>query len=372
MLSRIHTEQPHSDVSLRPCRLFRGSDSSAPGIPSPLRRLGIAYIALIHRCIDRSEVIDFEIEFQKACAKLPLLLPVRIASRLPGLIRNPLFSENGAQLRIRIQHKACQTIHILQNRAALRLPSDFKQLPADPPKLRIKLRPQLPDRPSHGHDLIPENVCAVHLPPAVHQIVCLIDQEQILLSPAASVRKKTPQICMRIEQIIVISDDCIREQAHIQRHFKRADLVLLRILRYFLPGKALFLRKKRVDCRVDPVKMSFCPKTALRIAVRLLQNADLFLCCQQNTFQMETLVTHLRNCCFRSGSCHRLRSQIENPICLPLSNRLDGRKKSGNRLPGSCRRLQKQLSPMHNRPVNIRRELPLSLAVGKREFQAVG
>ena len=317
-------------------------------------------------------MIDFEIKFQKACAKLPLLLPVRIASRLPGLIRNPLFSENGAQLRIRIQHKACQAIHILQNRAALRLPSDFKQLPADPPKLRIKLRPQLPDRPSHGHDLIPEKVCTVHLPPAVHQIVCLIDQEQILLSPAASVRKKTPQIRMRIEQIIVISDDCIREQAHIQCHFKRADLVLLRILRYFLPGKALFLRKKRVDCRVDPVKMSFCPKTALRIAVRLLQNTDLFLCCQQNTFQMETLVTHLRNCCFRSGSCHRLRSQIENPIRLFLSNRLDGRKKSGNRLPGSCRCLQKELSPMHNRPVNIRRELPLSLAVGKREFQAAG
>ena len=317
-------------------------------------------------------MIDFEIKFQKACAKLPLLLPVRIASRLPGLIRNPLFSENGAQLRIRIQHKPCQTIHILQNRAAFYLPSDFKHLPADPPKLRIKLRPQLPDGPSHGHDLIPEKVCTVHLPPAVHQIVCLVDQEQILFSPAASVRKKAPQIRMRIKQIIVISDDCICEQTHIQRHFKRADLVLLRILRYFLPGKALFLRKKRIDCRVDPVKMPFCPKTALRIAVRLLQNADLFLCCQQNTFQMETLVTHLRDCCFRSGSCHRLRSQIENPICLPLSNRLDGRKKSGNRLPGSCRRLQKQLSPMHNRPVNIRRELPLSLAVGKREFQAAG
>ena len=70
--------------------------------------------------------------------------------------------------------------------------------------------------------------CAVHFPAPLHKIVRLIHQKNVV--PARSFRKKTLQINIRVKDIIVIPYDIIRPGCRIQRHLKRADPVLPRLL----------------------------------------------------------------------------------------------------------------------------------------------
>ena len=69
---------------------------------------------------------------------------------------------------------------------------------------------------------------AVHFPAPLHKIVRLIHQKNVV--PARSFRKKTLQINIRVKDIIVIPYDIIRPGCRIQRHLKRADPVLPRLL----------------------------------------------------------------------------------------------------------------------------------------------
>ena len=54
-------------------------------------------------------------------------------------------------------------------------------------------------------------------------------------------RKKSPQIYVRVKRIIVITDNPVREQTHIQAKFKRTYLMLSCILLYHFSGKACFM-----------------------------------------------------------------------------------------------------------------------------------
>ncbi len=84
---------------------------------------------------------------------------------------------------------------------------------------------------------------------------------------------------MRIKQIIVISDDDIREQADIQRQLKGTDPVFLRIGRHGFTGKAVLLCNQGIDCRIDAVIVSLRPLAAVWVAVRLVQDTHLFPGC---------------------------------------------------------------------------------------------
>ena len=123
--------------------------------------------------------------------------------------------------------------------------------------------------------------CAVHIPPAFYQIVRLVDQKNIF--PPDPFRKKSAQVHMRIEQIIIVADDCIGKKTHIKTHFKGADHMPFRIFFYFFPVEDVLVYKQIIHCLVDSVIMSLGVRAVFRITFRLFHETDLVLCCQDYT-----------------------------------------------------------------------------------------
>ena len=80
---------------------------------------------------------------------------------------------------------------------------------------------------------------AVHLPPPLHKVVSFIDQKQIFSLYALA--KKPLQIYMRIENVVIITNDSVAEQTDIQSHFKRTDLITSGIVYDHFPGKIDFM-----------------------------------------------------------------------------------------------------------------------------------
>ena len=112
----------------------------------------------------------------------------------------------------------------------------------------------------------------------------LINQKQILLSACTS--EKAPQIDMRIKDIIVIAQNTIGKQAHIQPQLKGADLIFLSTGLDFFPAVMLLCRHQFKNRIVDPVKMSLCIRTGVRIAFRFFHKADFIPCRQHHRFKM--------------------------------------------------------------------------------------
>ena len=81
--------------------------------------------------------------------------------------------------------------------------------------------------PLHCKHVFFVQIGTVHLPAAIHEVMCLIHQEQIVsLYPLL---KKAFQIYIRIEYVIVITDNIVRPGCHIQTHLKRAHLIFFRL-----------------------------------------------------------------------------------------------------------------------------------------------
>ena len=81
--------------------------------------------------------------------------------------------------------------------------------------------------PLHCKHVFFVQICTVHLPAAIHEVMCLIHQKQIVsLYPLL---KKAFQIYIRIEYVIVITDNIVRPGCHIQTHLKRAHLIFFRL-----------------------------------------------------------------------------------------------------------------------------------------------
>ena len=81
--------------------------------------------------------------------------------------------------------------------------------------------------PLHCKHVFFVQIGTVHLPAAIHEVMCLIHQEQIVsLYPLL---KKAFQIYIRIEYVIVITDNIVCPGCHIQTHLKRAHLIFFRL-----------------------------------------------------------------------------------------------------------------------------------------------
>ena len=198
----------------------------------------------------------------------------------------------------------------------------------------------------------------------------LINQKQILLS-ACTFSEKAPQIDMRIKDIIVIAQNTIGKQAHIQPQLKGADLIFLSTGLDFFPAVMLLCRHQFKNRIVDPVKMSLCIRTGVRIAFRFFHKADFIPCRQHHRLKMQSALPQKVERTIRDCPGNRLRCQIKNPIRLSFPDCLDCRKHRRNRLtrPGRC--FDKQFSAVADRMINMRDQLFLSLPVRERKRQAV-
>ena len=77
-----------------------------------------------------------------------------------------------------------------------------------------------------------------HLPRPVHQVVGLVDEKGVR---PAFLQEETLEIGARVEHIVVVADDDIGPQRHIQRQLKRADPMLARHLLDLGPGDGVVL-----------------------------------------------------------------------------------------------------------------------------------
>ena len=127
---------------------------------------------------------------------------------------------------------------------------------------------------------------------------------------------------MRIKHIIVITDNPVRKQAHIQTKFKRAYLMLSCILLYDFSGKACFMCQQIINRCIYPVIMSFCIGTGIRIAFRFFLKAYFFFGGQYDTLKCQTPVPQKTVGIFCHGPGNGLCRQIKNFVPHSLSHSL--------------------------------------------------
>ena len=131
--------------------------------------------------------------------------------------------------------------------------------------------------------------CAVHFPATLQQIVCLIHQKKVI--PRYSFTKKTFQINMRIKHIVIISNDAIRKKTHVQTEFKGTDVVFSGIFLNNFSCEALGVQKKIIYRVINPVKVSLCVRTMIRITFHLFHKTYFFLCCQHHALKLQSMLT---------------------------------------------------------------------------------
>ena len=174
---------------------------------------------------------------------------------------------------------------------------------------------------------------------------------------------------MRIENIVIVPDHCIREKAHVQRQLERTYLMLFRTLFYLFPRIVIRCSQQIKHSFIHAVKMPLCPRAGIRIAVRLVQYADFVFRGQNNALEEQPLRPQKLDSAGSSRSRDCFGGQIENLLRLPLSHGFDGRKKGCDCFAGAGRRFKKELASMHNRAVDVSRQLLLSFSVRERKCQ---
>ena len=195
----------------------------------------------------------------------------------------------------------------------------------------------------------------------------LVNEKKIISRNALP--KETLQIHMRVEEIVVITDNGIRKQTGIQAHLKGTDHMLFRISPYSIPAIALLIGQHVENGIVNPVIMPFCVRAVLRIAFRLLHKADFLLGGQDDAFHPQALAPQNLYGLLRHSSGDGLGRQIEEFLSHVSSHGLDCRIDCGKRLAHSRRRLQEKFLLMINGAVHMGGQLLLSLSVRIGEFQ---
>ena len=144
------------------------------------------------------------------------------------------------------------------------------------------------------------NLCAVHLPSALHQIVRLIDQEQI--AALVPLREKPFQMGIRIKYVIIIADHPVYPYRDIQRHLKGADPILLRLGFQYIACQIAAVCDQVEHCVIDPVIVPLCIGAGIWVALRFLTETDFFLCSQGDGLKQQPLASKCLECLFRNGS----------------------------------------------------------------------
>ena len=168
----------------------------------------------------------------------------------------------------------------------------------------------------------------------------LVHQKQIF--SLISLREIPFQPYVRIEHVIIITNNPVCPVGNIKTEFKGADPVTLRVLQDLFPGNFLFIPKYFKNGPVYPVKMPLGIRTCVRIALRLFQKAQLLLCRDRHRSKRKSQGAQNTERFLRHGPGYRFRRQIENLIPLFFPHRLHRRENSGKRLSNPRRSLDKQ------------------------------
>ena len=168
----------------------------------------------------------------------------------------------------------------------------------------------------------------VHFPGTVHQIVCLIDQENIVILCLKG--EETLEAGSRIKGIIVIADDRITPGTDVKTHLKRADVMLLCISKDPFARNGILMGQDIVNGIVDPVEMTERPWTGLWVALWLVEKTDFFLSGQCDELQLHAPVGEKREGLLCHGASDCFGGQIEYFLGDTLADGLDGRKHCGD------------------------------------------
>ena len=195
----------------------------------------------------------------------------------------------------------------------------------------------------------------------------LVHQKQVL--PLGPLPEVPLQPHVGVEHVIVVADDAVAPVGDVQAELKGADLVLLCVSEDHLPGDGPLPVDDVVYRIVDPVKMSRRPGAGRRVAVRLLQDAELLLGRHRHRGEIEAPLPQDGEGLLRHRPGDGLGRQVKDLVPQALPHRLQGRIDHGQRLSDARRRLDVEVPPPGDGAVDRRRQLPLPLPVGVGEGQ---
>ena len=139
------------------------------------------------------------------------------------------------------------------------------------------------EHPLNQKDVFLFQGCAVHLSGPPYQVMSLVCQKQIS-ARCVSFCKIPFQLYVRIKHIVIVADNGICPVGNVQTELKRADPILLCILKNDLPGYSKLLMNN-VNYRVIyPIIMAFCLGSGVWIALCFFLETELFFGCNGHTF----------------------------------------------------------------------------------------
>ena len=192
------------------------------------------------------------------------------------------------------------------------------------------------------------------------------EKEVIALLPICKVPFQ-PHI--RVEYIIVVTDDPVGPAGNIKAVLKRTDLIFFRVLEDLLSGHLLFQVKNVKHSFVDPVEMPLCIGTRVRVALALVHRTKLLLRRDRHGRKDQTMVPQNPECLLRHGPRHSLCGEIKKLITLSFPDGPNRREHRGERFSDSRGRLNEQAFFPAYCPVDSHYKIPLPGTVRKRKFQ---
>ena len=138
-----------------------------------------------------------------------------------------------------------------------------------------------------------------------------------------------------------------------------------------LPRIDIFLIQDFKYRVIHSVKMALCARTVLRIALRLIADAELFLCRDCDYLILQSARFQDLKRLLGDSSRNRLGRQIEDLLRKPLPDGAHGREYRAHRLSDSRGRLDKELLFAQDRPVDSLHQLPLPVPVGEWKFESL-
>ena len=169
-----------------------------------------------------------------------------------------------------------------------------------------------------------------------------------------------------MKDIIVVADNDIGKIHRVPGQLVGTHPVVPRAFRDPLRGHHVPLPRppeQVLQGVVDAVVMAVRPGTVRRGAFHRLEGTDAVPGTDHKAADVQPPLLQKGQCLRRGPAGHGLGGQVKDPLRLPLSQGLERGKEDGQGLSGPGRRLQKELSAMHDGPVDARRQVKLALPV---------
>ena len=168
-----------------------------------------------------------------------------------------------------------------------------------------------------------------HVACPIHQVVGLIDEETVC---ASLVGKVTPQINLRIKNVIVIADDGVSPDGHVQGKLEWADLMLLA---HGFQNRAgdFFPFQGFADRGFDAVVITSGEGARQRITGMPFADADFFLGSERDGANFQSSPAQINQSFLGDGASDRAGRQVKDAFELSFSQRFDCREQSGDGFP---------------------------------------